>query len=253
MDLDGCGACWKAIRDGESKPRAVENAGALALLARDPQRQPVRLPGRRAARRAPRARRADARRTLREDYRRRRRRAGPGAIARVSPPKPGPRCATPRKSTRRCAASRCCRVPNQRSGRVPAEDWLMDLARACRHFAHGWPRHSGWRRRAARSGCARSIPHATMHPPIAAASPACAPFRRAAKPAPRKFCAAGSNVPDRARIRTGTRPGHAADIVDQALAQLEAEGQILRGPLHRQVRAMRWNGATAACWRASTA
>ncbi len=41
------------------------------------------------------------------------------------------------------------------------------------------------------------------------------------------------------------------DLVDQALAQLEAEGQILRGHFTPGGRAI-WNGATGACWRAFT-
>ena len=60
MDLDGLKRLVERIGSGELQDRGDRHARAVAVLARDSQREPVRLSGRRAARRAPRARGADA-------------------------------------------------------------------------------------------------------------------------------------------------------------------------------------------------
>ena len=77
MDLDGLRAVLEAIQDGDIETRGHRHARALAVLARDSERQSVRVPGRCAAGGAPRPRRADAPHAARRLFRRRRR-ARPG-------------------------------------------------------------------------------------------------------------------------------------------------------------------------------
>ena len=88
MDIDGSARDPRAASTRRDRGASPSNAGALADVARDPQRQPVRLPRRRAAGGAARARRVAA--PDRPRSRGRHRRARPGGDRRVAGRRPGP-------------------------------------------------------------------------------------------------------------------------------------------------------------------
>ena len=191
MDLDGLRAVLDAIRDGCHPHRGHRYAGAFALLARDPQRQPVRLPGRRPARRAPRPRRPDAPHAAAP--------ITPKAPARWTPPpsrrwppKPGRPCATPRNCTKRCAVSSL--LPRGDGPPEPISPRWWPPGRAATLTVGG---RDFWVAAERLDLVRRVYPQAAIDPPIAAPPRTRRPFPNRPKPAPPKFCAAGSNAPAR--------------------------------------------------------
>ena len=248
MDLEGLRELLRRIEDGPDSDRRDRHARALAVLARDSQRESVRLPRRRAARRTPRARGADAPHAAAPIVARRRGRARSRRRSRRLRRRRGRRCATPTSCTRRCCGMSllpaCAECGRGFFGELVAAGRAATLTMDGRDFWVPAERLDLVRRvyPQAAIGSARSRP-----PALRARS------RNRARRAPPKSCAAGSNAPVRC-----ARPDCRAiwrmprDLVDQALAQLEAEGQILRGHFTRSAAGAKWNGAIAACWRAST-
>ena len=246
MDLEGLQRVLRGISDGAHPLPGRGHAGAVAVLARDSERQSVRVSRRRAARRAPRARRRDAPRA-----------AGSGAAGgrTRSIPRRSPQvragclagCARRRRTARRAAnAGRAAGSVDRSWRRASSCEALADRrASDLRHCFERWHDRERSRRgalarasatvallgrgRASASVSRRSFPDAQFEQRPAAMSASGVAFarRRAARAWSRGWM---QHIgPDDGRGAGALRSALPLREIEQALLRLEASGAILRG------------------------
>ncbi len=220
MDLTGLMAVLQGIRSGDSAYVGDRHAGGDAVFARDPERQSLRVSGRCAAGGAPHARSADCGERCARILWKARARLDPDAIVQVAAESwPVVRDADELHE----ALLTLITVP-------PVPEWeplfraLVDAGRAATLRAGGaefWmPAERSIHRTRGASGRGAQPPD-----PIRGRPP-----RNAKKAAPLKFCAGGLNPAVRIALRNWRRGWRCRRPAGgSALAQLEAEGQILRG------------------------